>query len=71
MVIYVTWFESLWHLWFVDVIAALLILSGGIVIGYFYLKGIVKEENKDNNQSESKPLEDNKEEVVEEKSDGE
>ncbi|MBR6071599.1 MAG: hypothetical protein IKP77_02050 [Acholeplasmatales bacterium] len=71
MVIYVIWFESLWHLWFVDVIAALLILSGGIVIGYFYLKGIVKEENKDNNQSESKPLEDNKEEVVEEKSDGE
>ena len=52
IVIYVIWFESLWHLWFVDVITGLVILGIGITIGYFYIKGQIKEreekEKKDN-----------------------
>ena len=36
--IYVMWFNSLWKLWFVDVIAAVVITTIGIVMTYFYIK---------------------------------
>ena len=43
MTIYIVWFESLWHLWYVDSITGIVILAGGVFIGYKYVKGIVKE----------------------------
>ena len=59
--VYVVWFDSLWHLWYVDVITGVVIVALGIVIGYFYLKG---EEDNKNKKIEAK--EDKKEEVKEE-----
>ena len=44
---YICWFDSLWHLWYVDVITALAIIVIGGAIGYFYIKSIEKEEKKE------------------------
>lgn len=44
--VYVVWFESMWHLWYVDFITAILILGLGALIGYFYMKSVVAEANK-------------------------
>ena len=36
--VYVVWFNSMWHLWFVNMITIIVIISIGITIGYFYIK---------------------------------
>lgn len=83
LIIYIIWFESLWHLWYVDVITAIVILGLGITIGYFYLKGIVKEtEEKENLEAQNNEIKEettvvettnleNNEEVIEDTKDGE
>ncbi len=47
LAVYIVWFESLWHLWYVDLITAIVILGVGVVIGYFYMKSVI---NKDSNE---------------------
>ena len=83
IVIYVVWFESLWHLWYVDFITGVLILAGGCFIGYQYMKGVVEEDNKKAQEAkveDSKPegvkveepkLDEAKAEIKEETKDGE
>ena len=36
-VVYIMWFDSLWHLWFVDMITCIVITLLGLYIGYVYL----------------------------------
>lgn len=50
---YICWFDSLWHLWYVDVITALAIIVIGAAIGYFYIKSIENEEKKEEVRKES------------------
>ena len=79
LIIYIVWFESLWHLWYVDVITAIVILGLGITIGYFYLKGVVKEtEEKEKLEAQNETvekIEENKEVIenssIEDSKDGE
>lgn len=48
IVIYVMWFDYLWHLWFVDLITALIITTIGVVITHFYIKSkIIKEKEQE------------------------
>ncbi len=47
--VYIFWFDSMWHLWFINLIAVIVIIIVGVIIGYFYIKG------------ENKALEKNKE----------
>ena len=37
-VVYIIWFNSLWHLWFINVITGICITAIGFTIGYIYLK---------------------------------
>ena len=37
--VYGLWFDSLWHLWFVNLIIIIVIVIIGLIIGYFYIKG--------------------------------
>ena len=60
LVIYIIWFNSLWHLWYVDVITAIVILGLSVFLGYDYMKGVIKEEK----EKEDKALEDNTEAKV-------
>ena len=66
--IYVVWFESLWHLWYVDFITGVVILAGGIALGTQYIKSIVKEtEAKEKKENiEEVKIEEPKEETIEE-----
>ena len=59
--VYVVWFESMWHLWYVDFITAFLILGLGALIGYFYMKSVIAEASKETVKEEPKT-----EEVTEE-----
>lgn len=45
--VYVIWFNSLWHLWYVNVAVVLVIVVSGCVIGYFFIKSEnkIKEES--------------------------
>lgn len=36
--VYVVWFNSMWHLWYVNMITIIVIISIGITIGYLYIK---------------------------------
>lgn len=74
ILIYVIWFESLWHLWYVDFVTGILIFAGGCVIGYQYIKGVVEADKKKIEEAnaiiEEKPMDDVKpivEEIVENK----
>ena len=57
LVIYIVWFNSLWHLWYVDVITGVVILGLGIFLGYDYIKGEIKEEQEKLKKEEAKPIE--------------
>ena len=57
LVIYIVWFNSLWHLWYVDVITGVVILGLGIFLGYDYIKGEIKEEQEKLKKEEGKPIE--------------
>lgn len=65
LIIYIVWFESLWHLWYVDVITAIVILGIGITIGYFYLKGVVKETEEKEKATQNTEIKEETKEVVE------
>ena len=55
---YVCWFDSLWHLWYVDLVTSLVIVAIGITVGFIYISSLEKEKK---TKEEEKPL-DNKEE---------
>lgn len=55
---YVCWFDSLWHLWYVDLVTSLAIVAIGITVGFIYISSLEKEKK---TKEEEKPL-DNKEE---------
>ena len=57
LVIYIVWFNSLWHLWYVDVITGVVILGLGIFLGYDYIKGEIKEEQEKLKKEEAKSIE--------------
>ncbi len=42
MTVYIIWFDSLWHLWYIDLITGVIIFAIGCVLGYFYVKSEVK-----------------------------
>ena len=44
---YICWFDSLWHLWYVDVLTAITIVAIGCCIGYFYIKNLEKNDKKE------------------------
>ena len=58
---YICWFDSLWHLWYVDLITAIVIVVIGGTIGFLYIKGIEKDEEKKKNE----PKEETKEPEIE------
>lgn len=58
---YICWFDSMWHLWYVDLITAVVIVVIGGTIGFLYIKGIEKDEEKKKNE----PKEETKEPEIE------
>lgn len=46
-VVYIILFESLWHKWYLDLIIAFAILVLAGVIGFFYIKDVMKNEPKE------------------------
>lgn len=51
---YGVWFNSLWHKWYINLITILVIIAIGVVIGFFYIKGMDKEKAK---EEENKAIE--------------
>lgn len=41
-VVYGVWFNAIWNLWYVTLITIILIIGIGSLIGYFYIKGLIK-----------------------------
>ena len=73
--VYSIWFNSIWHLWYINLITVFVIVTAGCVIGYFYLKSEIKKQEQleaektevvDNNTVESTEVDKNTFEVVEE-----
>ena len=42
MTVYIIWFDSLWHLWYVDFITAVVIAIAGGILGYMYIRSEMK-----------------------------
>lgn len=40
--VYGVWFHSIWNLWYVTVLTIVLIVGLGVLIGYFYIKSLIK-----------------------------
>ena len=54
MTVYIIWFDSLWHLWYVDAITGVIIFASGVALGYLYLKSEYNHKHKaESNVSES------------------
>lgn len=70
LAVYIVWFESMWHLWYVDLITAIVILGIGAVIGYFYMKSVINNDSNEVVKEEPKEEISNEENQVEAK-DGE
>ena len=51
--VYIIWFNSMWHLWFVNVIAGILIFGLGVVITYLYIKAKIDKEKKEEAKDET------------------
>lgn len=51
--VYIVWFDSMWHLWYVNVIAGLLIFALGLAISYLYIKGKIEKEKKEETKDET------------------
>ena len=52
---YVCWFDSLWHLWYIDLLTAATIVVIGGTIGFLYVKSIEKEESHKEQKKEENP----------------
>lgn len=52
MTVYIVWFDSLWHLWYIDFITGVIIFSIGCVLGYFYVKSEMKKNTNIDNKNE-------------------
>ncbi|RIA78118.1 hypothetical protein EI71_00430 [Anaeroplasma bactoclasticum] len=50
---YGVWFNSLWHKWYINLITILVIIAIGVVIGFFYIKGMDKEKAKEEQKEPS------------------
>ena len=61
MTVYIIWFDSMWHLWYIDLITGIVIFAIGCVLGFFYVKSEVKKRNA------SADAKDKPEEKIEEK----
>lgn len=56
-VVYIVWFNDLWHLWYVDVITFLAITALGLFIGYKYILSEEKKLNPDFDKVDAKDAE--------------
>jgi len=56
--IYVVWFHTKWHLWYVDILTALAITAIGVAIGIYYIKDLDKEEMAKANKATSEIVSD-------------
>lgn len=56
-VVYIVWFNDLWHLWYVDVITFLVITALGLFIGYKYILSEEKKLNPDFDKVDAKDTE--------------
>ena len=63
MTVYIVWFDSMWHLWYVDFITAIIIFAIGCVLGYFYIKSEMKKNIKPEEKKEE-VIENNTEEIA-------
>ena len=54
---YVCWFDSLWHLWYVDLVTAISIVVVGATVGFLYIKSIEKEESQKKEKEEKNSTE--------------
>ncbi len=58
---YGVWFNSLWGKWYINLITVLVITAIGVVIGFFYIKGKIKEdESMEKMNEENKAVENEK-----------
>ena len=69
--VYVVWFNSLWGLWYVNLITVLAIIAIGVVIGLFYIRGKIKEEKPMEKIEENNKTVENEEAVLENNNKGE
>lgn len=51
---YICWFETLWHLWYVDMITGLAIVFIGLTIGFLYIRSLEKAKNEEVKQETPK-----------------
>lgn len=57
---YGVWFNHLWHKWYINLITVIVIIAIGVVIGFFYIRGMDKEKlEKKNKIEESSGVENN------------
>ena len=68
MTVYIVWFESLWHLWYVDMITGFVILGLGGFLGYLYIKSEMKKDEP--KKEEIKKEEETKTDISDESGDG-
>ena len=43
---YICGFDSMWHLWYVDLVTGLAILALGVTVGFIYISSLEKENKK-------------------------
>ena len=56
---YICWFDSLWHLWYVDLITGVVILAVGAIVGFIYIESIERARKKEEKVTEEANKEDN------------
>lgn len=64
--VYGIWFNSMWHLWYVNLITVVVIVAIGCVIGYFYLKLEIKNQDEANKKDITESVVEEAEVTVEE-----
>ena len=50
--VYGVWFNHLWHKWYINLITVFVIIAIGVVIGFFYIRGMDKEKLEKENKIE-------------------
>ncbi|MCR5231139.1 MAG: hypothetical protein K6B64_00660 [Acholeplasmatales bacterium] len=60
---YICWFETLWHLWYVDMITGLAIIFLGGTVGFLYIRSLEKARLE--KEASEKPIDNKEKEEVE------